>query len=51
MFLGFMIRQKETAMEHIMDLPLHRKFQLVGSWPNDFSDFEWAIPFRLQFDC
>ena len=51
MFLGFMIGQQETAMEHIMDSPLHQKFQPVGSWSDDLKDFEWAISLGSQFDC
>jgi hypothetical protein len=51
MFLGFMIRQQETAMECIIDLPLRWEFQLVGHWSNDFNDFEWTISPWLQFGC
>jgi hypothetical protein len=51
MLLGFMIRQKETPMKCIMDLSLCQKFQAIGSWPDDLDYFEWAISFRLQFNC
>jgi hypothetical protein len=38
-------------MKCIMDLSLCQKFQAIGSWPDDLDYFEWAISFRLQFNC
>src|SRR5579863_97068 len=51
MLWGFLVREKETGMEGIVDAPLGRQFEAICGGPYYLRNFKGSIALGVQFGC